>query len=562
MAQTLITSGGLSAAARSGLYGPQINITSVKIGSNIITPTVDMTDVSGLVWEGDTSFIKYQILNESTVLFKITLSETVGDFNIGNIGLFLDSGELFAIVALPAVSIKTKTVLPEVVGNRRIFNIPIVLSGIADIVNLSILIADEASIPVVTNESQLPDPLVAPYSAYSVLMQTSFGTPAVALRVDSNWWFLPAQLSEGEGYQFAASSFDTVDPPLVGDCVRLDKNSSLFKKADGTNITDGYLGIRGKNNTVIVDGKYTDPNSTEESPSFIMGVKYYAAGGTLAGKMTVTPTAWYIGIAVSQHSLLLKVQNISMATTTYPGNIQIASVEEVESGAVNNKAVTPFSIARGMSIPKPNELNNGQFYNVSNTSLPSWSILAGGASVFTYSVIPHQRADWKEGPNSYVRFNTAQADTSAVQNNIIYQDIPYASKYQNLTKTISFRARGSSNGQKVVIQAKINFGTGGAVSQEISLTTTFISITTEWAEYSVTFNIPQLVGVYTFGTNNNDYIRYEIGILPNVTGYYDLDWIKLETGSYGTGINASTPEYCLQSADQYVYGNWVFAKPI
>lgn len=560
MSQTLISQVGLSAAARAGLYGPQISITKVKIGKDLITPTTAMTDVSGVVWEGDTSFIKYQVLNESSVLFKITLDENVGDFDVGNIGLFLESGELFAIVALPSVSKKIKNNLPDVVGNRRIYNIPIVLSGIANIVNLSILVADEASIPVVANETLLPDPLIAPYSAYSVLMHSKFGTPVIALRVDSNWWFIPAQLSEGSGYQFAASSFDTVDPPLVGECIRLDPESGLFKKADSTNLTNGYIGFRGTNNTVITSGRYTDPNSTEESPSFILGVKYYADGGLQSGKLTITPTAWYVGIACSPHSLLLDEQNISLATTSYPGNIQIATIEEVQSGQANNKAVTPYTIARGLTTAKPNELSNGQFYNVTTSSIPSWTLLQQGTSTYLMAIVPHQRQDWVEGPDNYLRFNTSVADTGSTESNCIYQRIPNASKYQNLTKTISFRSRSSVAGQRVIVKAKINFGTGGVPSPELNLITSAVIVNNQWNEFSVTFEIPQLTSIYTFGTDNNDYIEYSIGVLANETGNFDLDWVKLEVGSYATGINASTPEFCLQNTDQYIYGHWVFTN--
>ena len=52
MSSTIITKVGLAAAARAGQYGPQIKITGVKIGSNLITPNSSMTDVSGLVWSG------------------------------------------------------------------------------------------------------------------------------------------------------------------------------------------------------------------------------------------------------------------------------------------------------------------------------------------------------------------------------------------------------------------------------------------------------------------------------------------------------------------------------
>ena len=558
MSTTAITKLGLRQAALAGMYGPQITITGVKIGSNLITASSDMTDVSGKVWEGGTDYIRYQVLNDSTVLFKITLTEDIGDFNIGNIGLYLDSGDLFAIVALPAVSEKIKNNPPDVVGNRRIFNIPIVLSGIATITNLSVLIADEASIPVVANETYLPEPLVAPYSVYSVLQHTGFGAPVLAIRVDSNWWFVPAQLSVGSGYQFSSANFDTQDPPAVGDAIRFDKAAGLFRKADATNLTDGYMGFRGPNNTVVIDGRYRDPNSTEENPSFVAGLKYYADGGVQAGRLTVTPTAWYVGMAVDGDTLLLNVQDLNPATTSYPGYIQLATVDEVEAGSNNTKAVTPFAVARGASSTKANELSNGQFYNVSTSSIPSWTLYTAGESKFGYNLVPHQIGEWVEGPKNFLRLVHSIVDLNTSYTSGMFQDIPNASKYQNTTKTISFRARGSANGQRILVGAEVSFGTGGVPSSILKLTQTWINLSTDWNEYSVTFVIPTLVGVYTFGTNNDDFLRFSIGMQPNTKQYFDLDWYKVETGSFGTGIRASTPEYCLQNADQYIFGNWVF----
>lgn len=558
MSTTAITKLGLRQAALAGMYGPQITITGVKIGSNLITATSDMTDVSGKVWEGGTDYIRYQVLNDSTVLFKVTLSEDIGDFNIGNIGLYLDSGDLFAIVALPAISEKVKNNPPDVVGNRRIFNIPIVLSGIATITNLSVLIADEASIPVVANETYLPDPLVAPYSAYSVLQHTSFGSPVLALRADSNWWFIPSQLSAGSGYQFSSANFDTQDPPAVGDAIRFDRVAGLFRKADATNLTDGYMGFRGPNNTIIIEGRYKDPNSTEENPSFVAGLKYYADGGVQAGKLTVTPTAWYVGMAVDGETLLLGAQDLNPATTSYPGYVQLATVDEVEAGSNNTKAVTPFAVARGASMTKANELSNGQFYNTTASTIPAWQVYSAGESKYGYNIVPHQLGDWVEGPKNFLRFVHSVVDLNTNMTSGMWQKIPNASKYQNTTKTISFRARGSANGQRVLIAAQVYFGTGGVASSTLDLTQTWINLSTDWNEYSVTFVIPTLVGVYTFGTNNDDYLAISIGMQPSTKQYFDLDWFKLETGSFGTGIRASTPEYCLQNADQYIFGNWVF----
>lgn len=563
MSSTVITKTGLAAAARAGMYGPEIRITGVKIGNNLITPNSSMTDVSGLVWSGGPESILYQVANESTVIFKITLDQTVGDFDIGNIGLYLESGELFCITGLPAKSFKQKQALPEAAGNRRVFNIPIVLSGIATITDLSILIADEANVPTVNTELQLPDPLTAPYSVYEVLNHTQFGVPVLALRVDSNWWFVPSQLAGGQGYQFSSEDFDLIDPPLVGDAVRYNPETRLFEKANGFLIENGYIGFRGENNSIITTGIYKNQFSTIETPSYVAGVKYYADGGINKGRLTTTPTAWYVGLAVSYNQLLLDSQNINIATESYPGNIQIATVEETINGTVRDKAVTPYTLARVGNI-RPNEFSNGQFFlqNTTNNTVTDWNTLKSGTSVFGLSFIGHSRDSWLEGPSNYVRLRHSTLDETQLVPSKFYQRVPHASRMQTQTKCMSFRARGSVIGMTVAVGGTINFGTGGAPSAAINLPTSNIVLTTEWQTYEVTFDIPQMVGVYTFGSNNDDYIEYFLGVFPNSLNYIDVDWIKLEVGSFASAIVASTPEFCTQNRAQYVYYPWTFTKNV
>lgn len=561
MSSTVITSTGLKACCLAGLYGPEIKITKVKVGSNLITPTSSMTDVSGLVWEGGVESIRYQVANDSTVIFKVTLDQNVGDFDIGNIGLYLDTGELFCITGLPAVSFKQKANLPDVAGNRRIFNIPIVLSGIATILDLSILIADEANIPSVNTELDLPDPLVAPFSVYEVLNHTQFGVPVLALRVDSNWWYIPSQLSGGQGIQLSPEDFDVIDPPQVGDAVRYNISTHLFEKADGDDNENGYMGIRGDNSSIILDGVYKNTTSTPETPAYSMGTKYYVDGGINKGHLTSKPTAWYVGIAIDNDRLLLNKQHINLATTDYPGNVELATVEEAIAGGDQQKAITPYTLARSVTA-KVNEFSNGQFYIADSNSVQDWTSLHSGNSVFGTSLINHSRDNWIEGPNYFVRLRHSSMDESQLIPSKFYQRIPIASKHQGQTKVISFRARGSADGMSVAVGGSINFGTGGAPSDSIELTSTNIVITSDWATYEATVEIPQLVGVYNFGTNNDDYIEYYLGVYANSMNYVDIDWIKLEVGTYATSIESTTPEYCVQSSGQFVYYPWTFTKPV
>ena len=158
-----ITDAGISALLDAGINGPKIEVTQVRIGSDLIAPSASATDVSGFVWQGDSTYIQYQILDEKTFAFKITLDESIGDFPIGNIGLFLKDGTMFTISALTTQRTNFEGGRTQV-GNREVFMIPIVLTGVSGLIDVTVIVPDEASIPFVQTENDLPDPTLAAYS--------------------------------------------------------------------------------------------------------------------------------------------------------------------------------------------------------------------------------------------------------------------------------------------------------------------------------------------------------------------------------------------------------------
>lgn len=97
---TTITDLGIAAALQAGLGGPEIRVDKVKIGSAIIQPNSSMTDVVDPVWEGNVDYIRYQVQDQRTFTFVVSLDEEIGDFDIGNIGLFLDDGTMFSITTM------------------------------------------------------------------------------------------------------------------------------------------------------------------------------------------------------------------------------------------------------------------------------------------------------------------------------------------------------------------------------------------------------------------------------------------------------------------------------
>lgn len=314
--KTVITDAGISAAIQAGMRGPLVRVTSVKIGSSIILPDSAMTDVTDQVWVGDSSHIQYQIVDDRTFMFKITLDESIGDFDIGNIGLFLDDGTMFAIATLIGVEKKIANNDP-VVGNRKIFEIPIVLAGISGVLDVTLLVPDECSLPFVQTEASLPNYQLAPYSVYLINYHTGLKCPALALRTDTGWKYCAAYLDEDTGI-FDEGIFD--QDVMKGDLVYFDPTTGLFKKADGTDNSKGYLGVRGGSNNIISDGVYIN-----SSWNLTPGARYYAGNN---GNLTTTPNDWYVGQAITSTTMLLAnsyetvLNKVDSVNSTNPSHIK------------------------------------------------------------------------------------------------------------------------------------------------------------------------------------------------------------------------------------------------
>lgn len=69
--------------------------------------------------------------------------------------------------------------------------------------------------------------------------------------------------------------------------------------------------------------------------------------------------------------------------------------------------------------------------------------------------------------------------------------------------TVSFWARSSIAGKKLGISGQAIYGTGGSPSANEVLTGSTVTLTSNWAKYTVTFSTNTLSGK-TFGTNNDD----------------------------------------------------------
>ena len=316
---TTITTPGLQAASLAGVLGAQIQLTSFEIGSDVITPSSAMTGVTSggvmgtPVYTGTLSQVTYQVQNDSTLIYKITLDPTIGPFTIGNIGLFISNGQagsgstLFSITALPSATQKYINNFPTV-GNDRVFYIIIQLSGIATITNLTILNTDESALPVLANKTFLPNPSSAPYPVYMLAADSDYGgVPALALRGDSSWYYIPTDF----GWSSATTSGNVINlnanlfgsGVTVGQTVYFDTSAHQFLPGDVTIAARVPLGIRGANNSLIMSGGVY----TATSNVFSAGILYYADGNPNFGALTTTVNSYPFGYSLSSQAFLITI---------------------------------------------------------------------------------------------------------------------------------------------------------------------------------------------------------------------------------------------------------------
>jgi hypothetical protein len=112
------------------------------------------------------------------------------------------------------------------------------------------------------------------------------------------------------------------------------------------------------------------------------------------------------------------------------------------------------------------------------------------------------------------------------------------------TATLSFWAKADSS-KNIAVDFRQYFGTGGSPSSDVDFNPQKIALTTSWAKYTITVDIPSVSGK-TLGTDNNDYLRlifwFDAGSdydaqtdsLGQQSGTFDIAQVQLEEGAAAT----------------------------
>lgn len=113
----VITDVGLARAAQANQKGITLTIAKFAIGSEYgYTPSTSDLSLHGNILYRDTP-TTYKYVGNETLQITCNVADTVGPFAWGEIGLYLDSGELFALAALPALQQKYSSIESDVASS-------------------------------------------------------------------------------------------------------------------------------------------------------------------------------------------------------------------------------------------------------------------------------------------------------------------------------------------------------------------------------------------------------------------------------------------------------------
>ena len=307
--EATITDVGITSIIHTGSEGPQINVNGFRIGSDSIAEGAHAlpgdTDVDNFVYQGLSSQIKYTIIDTDTVMWTVMLDTSVGNFDVGNIGITLEDGTLFAKAAYPTKSSKYMSNPPTTVGNVKIFKILMRLANVAGMINLTIIESTDSNVPEVPTELNLPPALSSLYDLYMVDNHTQIGVPTTALRLNGNWFHIPHRINPGQGQGVITTSpakFDSSAPALGPVCYN--NSTELFSAADGINTATTLVGIRTSTFEITTIGLVLG-TVCGVSGSMTPNTLYYVGTGVHAGSLVTVVTGNPIAIAVSATELYI-----------------------------------------------------------------------------------------------------------------------------------------------------------------------------------------------------------------------------------------------------------------
>lgn len=189
-------------------------------------------------------------------------------------------------------------------------------------------------------------------------------------------------------------------------------------------------------------------------------------------------------------------------------------------------------------------INQRNFSSTSSTGIfmfDRWSNSCSGGQTYTAQTFTPGAAPVAgyEGTN-FLQIATTAGGANFASFNQKLEDVRV---FAGQTVTMSFWAKANSGTPNVLAGLYQNFGTGGSAGVDISAVTPIKTITTSWARYTWTFNVPSISGK-TIGTNSHLECGIQVNNVYNAVGQqtntFQIWGVQIEAGSVATAFQTAT----------------------
>ena len=248
--------------------------------------------------------------------------------------------------------------------------------------------------------------------------------------------------------------------------------------------------------------------------------------------------------------------------TIYLGNTTISSSNNDLVLPANTKVGdSNTSLPAGGAFMFRNKLINGNFdiwqRGTSQTSngygsADRWQCAhAGSTKTASQQAFDLGQTDVPNNPKYFMR-HVVTSVAGAGNYAILIQKIEGVETLSGKTATVSFWAKADTS-KNIAVEITQYFGDGGSPSASvIGVDAQLVALTTSWAKYTITVDIPSVSGK-TLGTNGNDFLQFifwfdagstydaRAASLGQQSGTFDIAQVQIEEGSAATPFEIRPP---------------------
>jgi len=305
------------------------------------------------------------------------MDETVGNFQVGQIGLMMGS-TLFAKAVFPQQSAKWKTAAPSVYGNIKTYDFILTLPAVESCLNLTILRPLTAALPEVPTENDLPPAAMSVYPVYLVRNHTEIGVPVLASRRNNQWYYSSARTVSGAGEGIISRSADKFHSSVkINMAVYWNHVDKLFYPADSSD-PSGYkapMGIRTSEWEITTLGPIKRHTADDIWPATLTPDTFlFLQSGANVGRPG-TPASWFpYGYVMDNDTIWVDFDSMAnfangQSISTQPPNVgthRHPNVTQTSDGFMSKedkaKLDAPESFVIGQNGIRTGSLINGRVY--------------------------------------------------------------------------------------------------------------------------------------------------------------------------------------------------------